>query len=79
MRAENENIKNVALTDFELKAKNLRQDVKDIDRAIKAAIWSAGSGDGFTQIGVGADTPLPEIEPVEPIIIRPKKGCGRYW
>ena len=73
MRTENENIKNVALTDFELKAKNLRQDVKDIDRAIKAAIWSAGSGDGFTQIGVGADTPLPEIEPVEPIIIRPKK------
>ncbi|CAH0370657.1 unnamed protein product [Pelagomonas calceolata] len=73
MRSENENIKNVALTDLELKAKNLRQDVKDIDRAIKAAIWSAGSSDGFTQIGVGADTPLPEIEPVEPIIIRPKK------
>ena len=40
MRSENENIKNVALTDLELKAKNLRQDVKDIDRAIKAAIWS---------------------------------------
>ena len=73
MRAENEEIKNRTLTDMEMHSKVLRQAVKDADRAVRAAIWSAGAGDGFTIVGVGADTPLPDIEPVEPIIINAKK------
>ena len=73
MRGENEEIKSRTLMALDLRMHKLRHEIKDVDRALKNAIWSAGSSESstFVSVGVGADTPLPPLPPVEPIVLAP--------
>ena len=75
MRGENEEIKSRTLMALDLRMHKLRHEIKDVDRALKNAIWSAGSSESstFVSVGVGADTPLPPLPPVEPIVLAPRK------
>lgn len=78
MRAENEEIKSRTLMALDLRMHKLRHEIKDVDRALKNAIWSAGSSENstFVSVGVGADTPLPPLPPVEPIVLAPVRRHG---
>ena len=63
---ESEQLKGKTITNLELRLHLVRQEARDAERLLKLAL---GGGNG-----VGADTPLPPIEPVEPIRLDPTAG-----
>ncbi|KAJ1454196.1 hypothetical protein M885DRAFT_522381 [Pelagophyceae sp. CCMP2097] len=71
MRADVEEVKSRTLVALDLRKNALRQELRDLDRQLKNAIWSTGSNGDSVNVGVGADAPLPPLPPVEPIVLAP--------
>lgn len=59
---QNDDVK-ARLMSLDVKTHKLRQDIRDADRALKAAIWSSS---------VSSDTPLAPLETLAPLVLAPR-------